>query len=382
MAEPIQPPVRRLKVGVPLFVRNGEQSPSEGGMFQNGLFLAMLLRRVPSVDEVYFVLDGGTGGARRFAGASPVPMIEIADAASRLDVVIEMSAQLGREWIAAFRARGGKVVSMRVGNEYVLDVERVIFDRRDALPTHGGPYDEIWTLPEYELGCASYYRGAMRAPVRIVPPLWSPLVLQRAIGGEAAGPAFDYQPGRRRWRVGIFEPNLGVMETSHIPMLCCEAAHRLERDMLEHVWVYNTLQMKQHAGFFCFANSLDIVKHGLASFEGGFPLHQVMSRYVDAVVAHQWENARSDVYYEALYGGYPLIHNSRLLGGCGYRYGDFDCEEGGRALLDAFRQHDGNLDAYRGAARAFLRTLDPEHEPNVKQYGDALDALCARTHGS
>lgn len=81
------------------------------------------------------------------------------------------------------------------------------------------------------------------------------------------------------------------------------------------------------------------------------------------------------IYYEALYGGYPLIHNSHLIGGCGYRYIDFDCEGGGRALLRAFSGHDANLDSYRRTAKVFLHGLDPENEDNVRCYSEAINAI-------
>ncbi|PLZ04341.1 DUF2827 domain-containing protein [Burkholderia sp. WAC0059] len=370
---------RGLKVGVSLFVRRGGQSLWENGIFQNCLFLVMLLRCVPSVAEVYLVTggDGEPDDARRLVEDVPAPLIDMADAASRLDLMIEMSAQLDREWIVRFRERGGKVVSMRVGNDYVIDIERMIFDRPHALLVSGAPYHEIWTLPEYEQTCAPYYRSAMRAPVRIMPHLWSPVVLERAAARESAGRPFGYRPGRARWRAGIFEPNICMVKTSHVPMLCCETAHRSNPDLLEHVWVYNTLALKEHAGFYSFANSLDIVRHGLASFEGRFPFYQIVASYVDVVVAHHWENAQNYLYYESLYGGYPLVHNSHLIGDCGYRYHDFDCEEGGQTLLRAFAEHDRNLDSYRRTAGAFLRTLDPEYEGNVRAYGEAIDLLFA-----
>jgi hypothetical protein len=258
----------------------------------------------------------------------------------------------------------------------VIDIERMIFDRPNALLISRAPYHEVWTLPQYEHICAPYYRSAMRVPVRIVPHIWSPIVLDRAVERDAkTGESFGYQPGRRRWRAGIFEPNICMVKTSEIPMLCCEAAHRENPQALEHVWIYSTHKQKEHAGFAGFSSSLDIVKHGLATFEGRFPFHQMMMKCVDVVVAHQWENAQNYLYYEALYGGYPLVHNSHLIGTCGYRYHEFDCEDGGRQLLHAFIEHDSNLPGYRADANAFLTTLAPEYGPNIKAYGDAIDAL-------
>ncbi|MEM5382911.1 DUF2827 domain-containing protein [Paraburkholderia phymatum] len=368
---------KRLRVGVSLYVRKGEQSLWENGIFQNCLFLVTLLKRIPSVQEASIVVGGGgdVTDARRFIEDTDVALIDMQHAALHLDVMIEMSAQLDREWAVRFRERGGKLVTMRVGNDYVIDIERMIFDKPHALLISGSPYHEVWTLAEYERTCAPYYRSAIRAPVRIVPHLWSPLVLERGAASLPPGQSFGYHPGRRRWRVGIFEPNVCMVKTSHLPMLCCEAAHRVNADAIEHVWVCNTLGMKEHAGFDAFARSLDIVRHGLTTFEGRFPTYQLLSEHVDAVVAHQWENAQNYLYYEALHGGYPLIHNSHLIGDCGYRYDAFDCEEGGAALLHAFAAHDVNLGEYRRTARAFLQTLDPENEHNVRSYSEAIASL-------
>jgi len=372
---------RRLKVGVSIFVRKGEQSLWENGIFQNCLFLVLLLRQSPRFEEVVLVAGGGDGGpqdADRFLADSPVPVIDMPTALARLDVIIEMSAQLGREWVVQFRERGGRVISMRVGNDYVIDAERMIFAKPHGLLISGAPYDEIWTLAEYEQVCAPYFAAAFRAPVRLMPHLWSPLVLEKARERAGQSGAFAYQPGRKRWRVGIFEPNLCMVKTSFTPMLACEAAHRAQPRMLEHLWVYNTLHLKDKPAFVGFAQSLDVVRHGLASFEGRFPLFQVMPAQVDAVLAHHWENAQNYLYYEALYGGFPLVHNSHLLGDCGYRYHGFDCEEGGAALRQAFERHDAELAGYRARAQAFLARLDPVHEDNVRSYTAAVEHVMER----
>ncbi|SAL38876.1 DUF2827 domain-containing protein [Caballeronia concitans] len=372
----------RLNVGVSIFIRKGEQSLWENGIFQNCLYLVMLLLRSPRVKSTYLVTGGGDGGpedAKRFLSDSPVPLIDMETAMSRLDVMIEMSAQLGREWAVKFRERGGKIITMRVGNDYVIDIERMVFNLQHALLISGAPYDEVWTLPEYESSCKPYFETLFRAPVKLMPHLWSPVVLEREAAKLPEGQKFGYQPGRRRWRIGLFEPNVCMVKTSYIPMLCCEMAHRENPDMIERMWAYNTNKLKEHPAFVGFAQSLDIVKHGMGFFEGRYPFAQIVPASVDAVVSHQWENAQNYVYYEALHGGYPLIHNSHLIGDCGYRYHDFDCEEGGRALRRAFETHDANLDSYRAKANALIRKLDPENEDNVRVYTEALEAVCART---
>ena len=81
-------PSPKLRVGVALFVRKGGQSLWENGIFQNCLFLALLLRRSPRVGDVVLVAGGGDGGpqeAQAFLEESPVPVIDMAAAMDGLD---------------------------------------------------------------------------------------------------------------------------------------------------------------------------------------------------------------------------------------------------------------------------------------------------------
>ncbi|WP_420105996.1 DUF2827 domain-containing protein [Herbaspirillum huttiense] len=372
-----------LKVGVSIYLRDERQSLWENGIGQNCLFLAMLFMRSPCVAQTYLVAGGNAGLIHSSAmlAQSPVPVISMADAMHTLDVMIEMGVQLDREWSIAFRSRGGRIITMRVGNDYVLDVERMIHNQSPAMLVSGAPYDEVWTIAEYVQNCAPYYQANFRAPVRIMPHLWSPVLLERSLSELAPGKHIGYVPGRARWRIGMFEPNVSMVKTSFISMLCCEAAHRANRQVLEKVWVYNGQVLRERPGFINFSLGLDIARHGLVSLEGRHPFVEAMIGRVDAIVTHQWENAQNYIYYEALYGNYPLIHNSHLLGDCGYRYSEFDAEEGGRALLQAFAEHDNNLDDYRRRSQAYLQSVDPHNVDNIRIYSEALLEVWCRTEG-
>jgi hypothetical protein len=368
---------KRLKIGVTIHLRSGAQSIWENGIFQNCFFMVMLLKRSPVVDEVFLVKggDGRIDAANEFLALAPAPVIDMETAQQKLDVVIELSAQLDANWARAFRERGGHVIGMRVANDYVIDIERMMFNLPHGTLVSETPYSAVWTLPAFEATCADYYAATMRAPVRAMPHLWSPVLLERSISAAGASESFAYQPGRRRWRLAVLEPNICMVKTSHIPMLVADVAHRQDPDMIEVMRVFNTFHLKEDAVFFGFARSLDLVRHGIATFEPRLPVYQIMGQQADAVIAHHWENGQNYVYYEALYGGYPLIHNSSFIGYCGYRYADFDCGDGALALRRAFVEHDANLTDYKQTARDFLATLDPEAPANVEHYTAEIEAL-------
>jgi len=364
-------PNRKLRVGVTLHVRNGFQSIWENGIFQNCAFLVQLLNNSPVVAQAVLVVNHAT----------PVPpndammlkdmgleIMALPQAMTTLDAVIEMSEQLPQEWVRAFCQRGGRYAWMRVGNDYFIDIERAMFDKPSAGLCNDKPYSAVWTLPQYQNSCRDYFAITTRAPVRIVPHLWTPYFFDQGIASLPQGVHYGYQPGRPRWRVCSFEPNVCMVKTSVIPMLACEEAYRAKPSFLECVRVCNTLHIKNHANFVHFAKSLDIVQHGLATFEGRFAVYEFMAHHGDCVVSHHWENGQNYLYYELLYGGYPLVHNSEFIKNQGYYYPDFDCQEAGSALLRAYTQHDANLSTYQRQARNLLRTLGVDHPNNISIY--------------
>ena len=169
-----------------------------------------------------------------------------------------------------------------------------------------------------------------------------------------------------------------MVKTSLIPMLACEEAYRMQPSFIESFFVCNTFHLKEQDVFRKLALSLDIVNHGVATFEGRFPVYDFMARQGDCVISHQWECAQNYLYYEILYGGYPLVHNSPLLRDHGYYYPDFETEEGGKVLLHAFAQHDLHLDAYRERCRELIRSLGFDHPENIDTYTEELMRLYAK----
>jgi hypothetical protein len=370
-------PNRKLRVGVTIHIRDGHQSIWENGIFQNCVFLVQLFNLSPEVEKA--VLVNGSGAKEvhpsMMFNQVGVEMIDLPAALETLDVIIEMSSQVPEDWLAKFRARGGRIAWMRCGNDYVIDIERAMYGLPPGGLCSAKKYDAIWTLPEYEHSCTDYFAITTRAPVKIVPHLWTPEFFNKGIATLPAGLRFGYQPGKPRWRVCCFEPNMCMVKTCITPMLVCEEAYRKAPQMFEFIRICNALKAKENPAFVRFARSLDIVNHGIASFEGRFAIFEYMAHFGDCIVSHHWENGQNYLYYEALYGGYPLIHNSEFIRDLGYFYPDFDCQAGGEALVRALEVHDTNLEQYKAKSAEFLKTLDIQCQPNIASYTNELQSL-------
>ena len=356
-----------VKIGITIHVRDENQSIWENSVHQTAIFLFMALKQIPFVERLVFVNCGSVSpkesSVLKFAEGE---VIELNEAHESLDLVIEVGAQLPLEWINNFGAKGGKVVAYRLTNDLVIDFERMAFALPASLMFQGAKYHAIWATPSFEQVCKSYYTHGFNAQFFSVPSIWSPLLV-KGYADELAT-EFAYTPGGKRWRVGILEPNLCSTKTCHLPLLIADQAHRKNSGMIESVFVFNTMAIKEHASFIDFAKSLDLVNQGIATFEGRLPIHMILGKLADAVISHQWLNDENHLYYEALYGGFPLIHNSDYLDGCGYRYETFDCIDGGLSFLQAFKEHDINFEQYKKSASEFLLKISPDSKAVIDAY--------------
>jgi hypothetical protein len=340
----------------------------ENGLRQNVLFLQRLFSSAPGCAKVWLLNhgDGEPGPIAPELGLDPADIVRTAQVADQLDFVIVLGAAMDRDTALRLRERGCRVIAYKGGNGAVISMEAMAANppRGDAERYFDADfYDAVWITPQHWEAYASWCRTMYRAPVHQVPQVWSPLLIEAMAPERRA--AFAYRPGRRPWRVGLMDPNITVMKTSHMGMLACEAAWRVQSERLAAIYVSNGWPHRDKPHFNSFYRALGAARAGVMTLEPRFQGVDFLADHCDALVTHHWGNGLNYLYWEALYGGYPLIHNSEFLDGLGYRYADFDAEDGGRALLLATEVHDDGLEAYRQAAGARLAELAPETTANV-----------------
>lgn len=377
--------MKKINIGISIFAVQGANIWGNG-LNMNLAFLVQLFRASPGIGKIY-LLNGGDldrlPEGLEFGGLN-VALVKPQDVTHELDVVIEMGAQLPLEWLRRMSALGCKLVSFLVGHAYCGTAEGGIFDRHSGQMFNGPPWDEVWMLPQYMKTCAPMLRTITRAPVYALPHIWSPMFLQAKIDESAAqGHVFGFKPHENRdaprpWRTSIFEPNLSVAKNCTIAMLACDAAYREDQESIGLMVVMNTFGMKEHPTFNRFAMCLDLTKDSKATYEPRLGFVDTMVKFqVDAVVSHQWENAQNYVYYDALSGGYPLIHNSPYMRDAkmGFYYPDFEASIGGKALLEAWHKDADFWSDYRANAAAYLETLHPTRPTQIEAFMHRINHL-------
>jgi hypothetical protein len=379
-----------MKIGVTVLSQEGVSYWSNG-IRQNALFLAMLLKKIPGVTDVY-MLETGQGlsdSSRQHFESLGLRYAIPSEVIDDLQLVIELVGALDHRFKRLFRSRGHKIVYYCCGNP-LGQIERTIFEIEGVEPDLGD-LDEIWLIPEYEFA-SSMLEVMHRVPVKIVPYLWSPFVLEERIKQiESTGSVYGYR-GRcmlesdRGFRVAILEPNISVTKTAVVPMLACDQAYQQRSKdsdtssacYVEFMNVLCSIQTVQHNTMLYFANALDLTRDNKSTFIGRYDTAWFMTAHANAVVSHQWRNNQNYSYLDVLYGDYPLIHNSEWLHehfGAGYYYPDFDNKQAGRQIIEAWQHHDENLVNYKSKNRLLFESVSPEHPLNIVQYAQLIHGV-------
>ena len=373
---------KKYKIGITFNLETKVKDIWANGANQNIIHLYTLFKHSDIAEDVVLVSWGPENTTVPDAGfmldGLDLKFATADDVIDDLDVLIEGTLVIDPEKARRMHAHGGKVVCYKVGNDYVMDMQYVLFDRTPGRTFNGAVIDAVWMIPQHENTCRSYFELVYRAKSHVVPAIWSPLFCDKIIAKlkEKHGLEFGYKPGAKAKRIACFETNRDVVKSCFTPILVCEQAYRTEPDLIEHFYVCNIFDKKDHPTMHNFIGRTDLIKQNKISVEARYQMPDFLTRYVDVVLSHQWENGLNYAYNDALYGGYPFVHNSKLMPkGVGYYYDQFDAYNGADVLIGVIEHHDKHHEEYVKRANEFLDTLLPDNPINIAIYEREIKRL-------
>lgn len=365
---------KRLKVGITVAGGdlNEQASMWSYGIGQNVAYLAFVLQRLADVESVVLVA-GPPGGDNVLGTMFGLPVVQLKDALDSLDLIIELGSRaVYPDEAARLRRRGGRLVSYMAGNAVVSNFEALAIGTANGdMPIHGG-FDAVWITPQHWHMCRGHARYVRSANVQEAPHIWSPYCINTAMM-KAGRPAFWRPRDGAPARIGIFEPNINTIKTFHIPLFSAEEAYRKQPDRIKSVLLFNTIHLKDNSHALSIRDALDLGRDRKLFFEGRHAVPHVMGQHIDLVVTHQWENNLNYLYWDILYLGWPLVHNSDAIRDAGYHYEDFNPASGGDAILAAIEGHDANIDAHRRRAAEVLWRFNPENPEVLSAYARLVE---------
>ena len=102
-----------------------------------------------------------------------------------------------------------------------------------------------------------------------------------------------------------------------------------------------------------------------------------LAEYTDVLLSFQWELALNYMYYEALYGNYPLVHNSPMLKEhhVGFYYDYFDAYDGERQLINAIKSYDADFDTHVKRNKELIEFLSPLNPETIRKHQILIEKL-------
>ena len=346
-------------------------------------FLKQCLEQIDGVESVYFVYwrnDKSSISDNMRLDLMDVELYESDEVVEKTDILIEGTLTLEPEIEKKYRKHGAKIVSYRMGNDFVWDMEKMVHNLPNPRSFNGATYDAVWMIPQVIKTNRCYLEIITRAPVYEVPHLWSPIFLDEMAKTVKEPFTFGYEPGqmdKNGARISVMEPNISISKNCMLPILIGEEAYRNHPELIKHVYLCNTFDKKDDKAIFNYIGYTTAVKDGIMSVETRHITPLFLAEYTDILLSFQWELALNYMYYEALHGNYPLVHNSPMLKEhhVGFYYDYFDAYDGERQLINAIKSCDADFDTHVKRNKELIEYLSPLNPENIRKHQILIEKL-------
>jgi len=295
------------------------------------------------------------------------------------DISVELYASLKRHKVG--------VVTLVCGNNYMFDQEDFVKGITGTTHKYLGAsrnIDEQWLIPSFRYAL-DYMEIVRKKPAFIVPHLWSPELIAhftpRVIKQPESSLFYDITQ-RKTSKISIvtLEPNINFCKTAWMPIIASEKLYTIYPELIDFVYVFN-FPSHQHA--YSMTNDLSLGSK-LRKFErkSVAEILYFFNNQTDSTpifVSHQVLTHLNYLYYELLYYGFPLVHNSTMLDGCGYFFPENNVGKCVEQIIYAHKHHDKRVDTYRERANAYLKRVDPSDPGVQKTFDQFLTASIVKT---
>jgi hypothetical protein len=334
-------------------------------MFSNGM-----------IQNAFFIYDclknGGT--LCKFLSTNPVSspfnykdatIEHITSNMNSFHTVILASGIISNEMYNDLKKHKVNVVAFLCGNIFAFDIDNFCRGPIGDISTFFGrnvPMDEMWIIPSYKF-MIDYMETMTGKKGFVVPHLWSPGIIQENLKNKEQNLFFQIANRKqKKIEIVVLEANTHYFKSACLPIIAGEKLFHQQPDLIENVYCFNWPN-NSHSELF--ANNLTLGKK-FRKFQR-LPLIDILTHFnkkdtFPIFVSHQIGIGLNYLFYELLYYGYPLVHNSTDLENCGYYYPEHDVKECVNQILDAFKNHSKNIDTYKQRNVDYLERVNPANK--------------------
>lgn len=264
------------------------------------------------------------------------------------------------------RLHGKKIVQFHCGNHCLFNAEDVIFNKHNVVRLLFNTwFTESWTFSMHQFA-RDYYELLTGKPCKLMPYAWSPSLLLKYMAEHDMQLNCDFQSYNGKLTLCCFEPNLNITKNCLAPLLMMNEFYKLHPDRVDKCMLFCTKHLVDHPPFIDYLSFLKIsIDNKIEIYPRmAFPevLNQMKSKDLrPVIIGHQLYNDQNYLNLEALYLGYPLVHNCPSIRNAGLYYDGWELRSGIDALCEVasdFHKPEFNR-VYNDQSRAVIAAHSP-----------------------
>ena len=373
-----------MKIGITLALKETQESIWTNGIKQNVLILARMLKMSPKNYEVYILNTVDLDWSQKPNYLNGIDIYNFSEKFMDMDLIIVMGAQISNDNIEKFKKSGDKkVIAYECGNNYILNVEDILFKEEKVLQFEDG-YDEIWYIPQLHENNHGYYHTLYRTNSLVVPFIWDSKYLNEDL--EDINVSFNkgkfkkdtkYNPNKEKKVIGVMEPNLNLFKFALMPAMITEESYRTEigRNKIEKLMLTNSKKLSENKTFMSIIKTFDLFKDKKITAESRYQTSYIVSQYLDIVVSHQLMWHLNYLYLDIAHMGYPILHNAYMCKDIGYYYEGSSTVDGAKMLNWILENHDKNIDEYNEKNKKALNRYSIKNVELIETYDKLIENL-------
>lgn len=356
-----------MNIAISFGHQNKNSSIWDDDKIQNTFFLYFLLDKIENVN-VYLInfgyhVNSLTKKSREELGGIKLWNWLLVKDKVRFDTFIESGLKLTNDTVTEIKQKKIKLISFNNYNKYLMDVEDILFNPNTDENIFDD-YDEVWSLENFQRMNKFYLELIYNTKVYNLPTIWDSHFIDKEIKNKIKNDNnynYNYTINNKK-NIVVFQKNENVNDICIYPLLIVEKAYKNNKDLFKNkinkLLLINSKKLVNNKKFISVVNKLDIYKDGYIVFKDNQKNIDTIPNETDIVVSHHWDNTVNNYLFDALYGGYPILHNTDILKNNGYYYPDFNIQLASEKLLYLIENHDKNSKKYKLKSQGIMNNYN------------------------
>ena len=370
-----------MKIGITIKLNKGATFQSNG-MLQNLYFLAEAFNEIDDF-ESYFLYS---------SDSEPELILEKDRCISFSEYIVKPCFEFDIIILGGFTSKmfsntifaNTKIIAFHCGATMIDDIFKCL-DQSEGSAKSGQSseinVDEIWTLPHHSKNLTYLSTLYDNKNAKVVPYVWDSSFIELQLKSNGYKSIHDFRDDFRSKpidRLSIYEPNNTFCKTCLIPLSIAVEHKRHGQQLLKSCRTFCAEKIAKNGNFNEKLRIMGILSHKeYFRFSKRVAFVSSLKRYGlnTIVLSHQLNCELNNLYFDCLYLGIPLLHNSTVLSEFGYYYPDSDIATAAKKIDQIVGCHPVNFHEYNEVNKKLFEDYNPRNRRNLSVYEQAIRKL-------